>query len=180
MQNEYVVLDYLKNNYQTSQREIAENTGLSVGTVNLLIRKIDKENGKKGFIKLERINGRTLRYILTPKDMAEKARLTYAYLKISYQKIIKINNALAKVVNRHKNHGSTPVQVIFYGPQDEVLEMLKTAAADQGINYTITSDPGELQNQLSNQKSPLVVTWAVNSDHAVPEGTVVVNVLEEM
>ncbi|MCL0077886.1 hypothetical protein M1N61_02380 [Peptococcaceae bacterium] len=129
---------------------------------------------------MERINGRTLRYILTPKGMAEKARLTYAYLKISYQKIIKINNALAKVVNRHKNHSSTPVQVIFYGPQDEVLEMLKTAAADQGINYTITSDPGELQNQLSNQKSPLVITWAVDSDHVVPEGTVVVNVLEEM
>ena len=176
MQNEYVVLDYLKNNYQTSQREIAENTGLSVGTVNLLIKKM----AKKGFIKLERINGRTLRYILTPKGMAEKARLTYAYLKISYQKIIKINNALAKVVNRHKNHSSTPVQVIFYGPQDEVLEMLKTAATDQGINYTITSDPGELQNQLSNQKSPLVITWAVDSDHVVPEGTVVVNVLEEM
>ena len=176
MQNEYVVLDYLKNNYQTSQREIAENTGLSVGTVNLLIKKM----AKKGLIKLERINGRTLRYILTSKGMAEKARLTYAYLKISYQKIIKINNALAKVVNRHKNHSSTPVRVIFYGPQDEVLEMLKTAAADQGINYTITSDPGELQNQLSNQKSPLVITWAVDSDHAVPEGTVVVNVLEEM
>ncbi|MCL0028127.1 winged helix-turn-helix domain-containing protein [Peptococcaceae bacterium] len=43
MQNEYVVLDYLKNNYQTSQREIAENTGLSVGTVNLLIKKMAKK-----------------------------------------------------------------------------------------------------------------------------------------
>ncbi|MCL0067878.1 hypothetical protein M1N67_02985 [Peptococcaceae bacterium] len=39
MQNEYVVLDYLKNNYQTSQREIVENTGFSVGTVNLLLIK---------------------------------------------------------------------------------------------------------------------------------------------
>jgi len=177
VQNEYIVLDYLKDNYQTSQRKIAEKTGLSVGTVNLLIKKMVK----KGFIKLERINGRTLRYILTPKGMAEKARLTYAYLKIFYQKIIKINNALAKVVDRHKNYNSEPRQVIFYGPKkDEVLEILKTAAADQGINYIIANNPSELQNQLSNQESTLVVTWTVDSNHAVPEGAAAVNILSEI
>ena len=68
MQNEHAILNYLKNNHQTSQREIAERVGLSAGTVNLLIKKMVK----KGFIKLERINGRTLRYILTPQGIAEK------------------------------------------------------------------------------------------------------------
>ncbi|MCL0068044.1 winged helix-turn-helix domain-containing protein, partial [Peptococcaceae bacterium] len=86
MQNEYAVLKYIKDNHQTSQRKIAENTGLSVGTVNLLIKKMVRE----GLIKLERINGRTLHYILTPKGIAEKTKLTYAYLKMSYQQIIRI------------------------------------------------------------------------------------------
>jgi len=44
MQNEYAIfLNHLKNNYQTSQREIAERIGFFVGTVNLLIKKMVKK-----------------------------------------------------------------------------------------------------------------------------------------
>ncbi|MCD5406478.1 MAG: winged helix-turn-helix transcriptional regulator [Desulfotomaculum sp.] len=181
MQNEYAILNHLKNNYQTSQREIAENTGLSVGTINLLIKKMIK----KGFIKLERINGRTLRYILTPQGIAEKTKLTYTYVKISYQQITKINKALAKVVDRHRVCYSTPAPVIFHGPRDEVLEILKTVAADQGLDYTVTSDASELQNHCAVTKtkstvSPLVITWAVDVGQTLPGEAVVVNILGEM
>ena len=183
MQNEYAILKHLKNNYQTSQREIAERTGLSVGTVNLLIKKMVK----KGFVKLERINGRTLRYILTPQGMAEKTQLTYTYVKISYRQIIKINNALAKVVDRHRACCGTPAQVIFHGPRDEVLEILKTAAADQRLDYIVTNDASELQNHCAAAKAeaqstapPLVITWAVDVDQALPGEAVVVNILNEM
>ncbi|MCL0080833.1 hypothetical protein M1N64_01195 [Peptococcaceae bacterium] len=33
--------------------------------------------------------------------------------------------------------------VIFYGPEDTVLEILKTVAVDQGLDYTVTSDASE-------------------------------------
>ena len=177
MQNEYAVLKYIKDNHQTSQRKIAENTGLSVGTVNLLIKKMVRE----GLIKLERINGRTLHYILTPKGIAEKTKLTYAYLKISYQQIIRIKKALERISTKYK-----PDLLVFYGSQDEVFEILKTVAADKKMRYIVVNKEKKLEDEIAKiQKDilPLVVTWDLDMDERLSKCSLNitnVNILEEI
>ncbi len=76
MEHEYQVLTHLQENETTTQRKISKRTGLSLGAVNLLLKKM----GRKGLIKIERLNARTVRYILTPKGIQEKSRLTYRYI----------------------------------------------------------------------------------------------------
>ena len=68
MEAEYKVLSHLQENETTTQRHISARTGLSLGSVNLLLKKMVR----KGLVKIERLNKRTVRYILTPQGIKEK------------------------------------------------------------------------------------------------------------
>ncbi len=65
----------------TSQRILSKRLGFSLGKVNYLIKALTK----KGLVKLERFkknpNKLSYRYILTPKGIREKYRITKLFLK---------------------------------------------------------------------------------------------------
>ena len=71
MTNEFVVLKSIESKNTITQRELAKRTGLSLGAVNVLIKRLIN----KGLLKIEHINAKTMKYILTPKGIMEKARL---------------------------------------------------------------------------------------------------------
>ena len=85
METEYKVLSHLQENETTTQRNISARTGLSLGSVNLLLKKMVR----KGLVKIERLNKRTVRYILTPQGIKEKSSLTYHYIKSTHHLIEK-------------------------------------------------------------------------------------------
>ena len=60
-----------------TQRQIAEEVGLSLGMVNLLIKKLVT----KGYIKVKKINTRRIFYYLTPAAIEEKTKKTYTFIK---------------------------------------------------------------------------------------------------
>lgn len=76
MDREYRLLDVLSRDAGLSQRQVAKETGLSLGMVNLILGRLVKT----GAIKVVNLNGRTARYLLTPAGMAEKSRRAYEYL----------------------------------------------------------------------------------------------------
>ena len=76
MDKEHRLLDVLARDGGLSQRQVAKETGLSLGMVNLILRRLVKT----GAIKVVSLNGRTARYLLTPAGAAEKTRRAYAYL----------------------------------------------------------------------------------------------------
>jgi len=76
MDKETRLLDVLSRNEGLSQRQVAKETGLSLGMVNLILRRLVKT----GALKVVNLNGRTARYLLTPAGAAEKTRRAYDYL----------------------------------------------------------------------------------------------------
>ena len=68
-------------NPELSQRDLAENIGISVGKTNYIIKFLIK----KGLIKTENFlnskNKWAYRYILTPEGIKEKARITKEFVK---------------------------------------------------------------------------------------------------
>jgi DNA-binding Lrp family transcriptional regulator len=76
MDKEHRLLDALSRDAGLSQRQVAKETGLSLGMVNLVLRRLVKT----GAIKVVSLNGRTARYLLTPAGAAEKTRRAYEYL----------------------------------------------------------------------------------------------------
>lgn len=173
MDSEYQILTHLEKNGSTSQRRIAHGTGLSVGTVNLMLKRMVR----KGLVKIERLNARTLRYIITPKGMAEKTRLVYQYIRSSYRQISRIHQALEQVLHE-RNGQETLTRVIFYGPEDEILEILKTAAGNLNLKYAVVHTKDELVDM--ELRDGLMITWDAEGYQELDVDNPVVNILERL
>ncbi len=100
MNNKDIRLDLLRKiqaNSQYTQRELSREMAVSLGKVNYCIRKLTE----KGLIKISNFkqnsNKMGYAYLLTPKGIEEKARLTISFLKrklIEYEVLKKEINAL--------------------------------------------------------------------------------------
>lgn len=139
MEKEFLILSQLEKNELLPQREIANITGLSLGTVNLLLKKM----ARKGLVKVERLNKRNLRYILTPRGMAEKSRLAYSYARRSYRLINMVITAVQQLVKEEQK--ARPVEkVIFFGEKDDFGEILALALSREKLDYKLVSAPEDI------------------------------------
>ena len=80
-QDQFEVLRKIKNNPNSSQRQLAKELGFSLGKLNYCLKALKS----KGLIKIENFkkNPKKLNYayILTPKGIAEKTKLTLSFMK---------------------------------------------------------------------------------------------------
>ena len=78
---EYIILKILKDNPKMTQRQMAEELGLSLGKTNYIVRALVD----KGWLKLTNFkrsdNKLGYIYLLTPEGLAEKAILAQNFLK---------------------------------------------------------------------------------------------------
>lgn len=96
------IIKEIETNPVTTQRAVSKKLGISLGKTNYLI----KELVKKGVIKGGSFSAnpgklRKVSYLLTPKGIEEKTRLTYYFLKIKeaeYNKLKEEWNATTKPV----------------------------------------------------------------------------------
>ncbi|MBP7652401.1 winged helix-turn-helix transcriptional regulator [Candidatus Dependentiae bacterium] len=98
--NERELFQEIENNPELSQLKLSKKLNVSVGLVNLFIKRLTK----KGFVKVKRINGKCLAYLLTPDGIKEKARLTKEYLEASishyHRARIILKEEFRKLLNR--------------------------------------------------------------------------------
>ncbi len=75
------LLEAIEHKNTPSQRDLAKALDVSLGLANSFVRRL----AKKGYFKVTHLPRNRIRYILTPKGAAEKSRLTYAYIRLSYR-----------------------------------------------------------------------------------------------
>lgn len=84
-QVQFDLLRRLEENPESTQRQLSKEMGISLGKVNYCINKLVQ----KGWIKLSNFNHNPNKvgyiYLLTPKGIEEKTRLTFSFLKIKVQ-----------------------------------------------------------------------------------------------
>lgn len=83
MDKELLILENIQNNNEISQRQLSDTLGISLGSVNTLLKKMKRE----GLIKVKEIPANRVAYMLTPKGIVEKASKTYVYVKNHYKYI---------------------------------------------------------------------------------------------
>tara|TARA_Y100001970_G_C13550310_1_gene516525 strand:- start:191 stop:487 length:297 start_codon:yes stop_codon:yes gene_type:complete len=80
-QDHFNVLRKIQNKPNATQRELAEELGFSLGKLNYCLRALQK----KGLVKIENFkknpNKLNYFYILTPKGISEKTKLTLNFMK---------------------------------------------------------------------------------------------------
>ena len=75
-----------------SQRNLSKRIGVALGLTNLLLRRL----AKKGHIKIKGTTRNRLRYLITPKGILEKSRLTYEFIQSSLQLYSRVRRSLSE------------------------------------------------------------------------------------
>ena len=81
-QDQFEVLRKIKKTPESSQRELAEKLGFSLGKLNYCLKALQK----KGFVKLQNFQKKNnkisyLQYVITPKGITERTKLTINFMK---------------------------------------------------------------------------------------------------
>ena len=91
---ELEVLNAVAANEHLTQRGLASNLGIALGLVNLYLKRL----ARKGYIKCLNVQSNRIIYLITPKGIAEKTRLTYEFMQYSLHMYRRVRLHLVSVL----------------------------------------------------------------------------------
>ncbi|OGQ55892.1 MAG: hypothetical protein A3I75_01105 [Deltaproteobacteria bacterium RIFCSPLOWO2_02_FULL_50_16] len=100
-----------------SQRDLSRKTGLSLGLINAILKKLINT----GYIKVSHLNKKKLKYILTPKGLSELALKSYHYILKTVNNYNLIQSRMKETLQQLVNKGHS---VLFYNGNGELLDLL--------------------------------------------------------
>jgi DNA-binding MarR family transcriptional regulator len=106
------ILEKVQDENPPSQRDLARELNISLGLVNSFIKRL----ALKGYVKATTIPRKRIKYILTPKGMTEKTRLTYSYIQYSYQFYRTSRQKLRRLFADLELQGVR--RIVFFGASD--------------------------------------------------------------
>ena len=130
IQEEFDILSIVSKDPLISQRQIAKQSGISLGQVNFLMKKIVV----KGLVKMERQTAKSMQYHLTPKGMTTLAEKTLVYVKSSYSTV---RNMTDKIIRLGTTYTEEGYHIYLEGSEDEMMDLSKLALNDGKIGYKI-------------------------------------------
>lgn len=108
-QRDLQLLSAIEASDAVTQRGLAKRLGIALGLINLYLRRL----AKKGHIKVINIQKNRIRYLITPKGIAEKSRLTYEYMQYSFQLYRQASTLLRARLRDLAEQGRK--RLVFYG-----------------------------------------------------------------
>ena len=96
-QDQFEVLRNIQKTPESSQRELAKKLGFSLGKLNYCLKALQK----KGLVKLQNFQKkenkmRYLQYVVTPKGVAERTKLTINFMKRKMKEYEELKKELKK------------------------------------------------------------------------------------
>ena len=101
-QSKYQLLKSLEKDANLTQRQLSEELGISLGKVNYCLKSLIQ----KGFVKIHNFKNSKHKhqysYLLTPKGIEEKTKLTIEFLKIKTKEYEMLKEELERIKNAKK------------------------------------------------------------------------------
>ncbi|MFW6270253.1 MAG: winged helix-turn-helix transcriptional regulator [Bacillota bacterium] len=171
MGREKDVLTILDKNNDISQRELAKKAGVSLGTVNSLVKKCVK----KGLLKIERLNSRNLRYILTPAGMKEKMKKTLSYVKRSYKAIVQLQEEVCQLAREKKEQNR---EIWLLGDKDEIYELVISSLNMIDVNYIYIDSLARIDERKGEQEITVFYWEPENLEYETSSEVEFINLLQ--
>ena len=127
------LLEEIDKDYTQSQRDLSNKLDISLGLVNSFVKRL----ANKGYFKITMIPKNRVKYILTPKGIMEKTRLTYQYLQYSFELYRGARRNLQKHFNGLVSQGVK--SVVFYGVS-EIAEIAYISLQETTIKMVAIVD----------------------------------------
>ncbi len=135
------ILTAVAENDRLTQRHLARELGVAVSLANLYVRRL----AMKGFIRVINVRPNRIRYLLTPKGIAEKSRLTYAYMCRTFERYREARQALKDALRPLAGDGHK--RIAFYGT-GEAAEVAYLCLKEVGLELSAVFDGGESETFL--------------------------------
>lgn len=130
---QYNILQSIENGERISQRQLSLQLGINVASINFALKKLTK----KGLVKMLGVNPRRIRYILTPKGIAEKTQLAYKFFDRNFHFYKAVRNEVENKINSIPFHGKNAVAI--YGVTD-LMEMAYLVIQDKELDLVAIVD----------------------------------------
>jgi DNA-binding MarR family transcriptional regulator len=143
------ILAELARGDELTQRGLAARLGIALGLTNLYLKRL----ARKGYIKITSIPRRRVRYLLTPKGMAQKTRLTYEYMDYSRRLYRETRMALRQKLRPLAQRGRP--DVALYGTE-EAAELAFLTLRELGLEVkAVFGEDGAVRTFLGLPVRPL-------------------------
>lgn len=127
------LLEEIDNGQLPSQRYLARKLNVSLGLTNAFIKRL----AQKGYCKITTIPKNRLKYILTPKGVAEKTRLSYEYFHYSFKFYKRVRRDIHALYQ--KLVAKDVRRIAFYGA-DEAAEIAYLSLQETPIELVAVVD----------------------------------------
>jgi DNA-binding MarR family transcriptional regulator len=139
-ENELKVIEEISRRSDLTQRELAARTRLSLGAVNIIIKRLVK----RGFVKTTNLNPKKVEYIITPQGFAEKTRKSFNYIAKTIDLVKKVKEEIAGIVLAEFNKGQKKFVVLGNDDLADIIEL-----ALKGFDYQRVNDLKDIADQRS-------------------------------
>ncbi len=125
------ILEALDENPIQTQRDLSRRLKISLGLVNAFTKRLVR----KGYFKITTIPRNRIQYILTPRGLAEKGRLTYQYFNYSMQYYKNARASFREIFDRLIEQKKTRVYFLGVSELAEIayITLLETSLELAGI-----------------------------------------------
>lgn len=151
MKNEIQIFKQIQKDNSCTQRDLSKLTGMSLGNVNMLLKRLIE----KGLIKTERKNSLSVKYILTLQGKKKWSEDIYCYIMDSYKLVNDINNKLDKIIQYVQKKYEV---ILLLGKHDEIYKVLKDKLTEKKINF-LSIHSIEDKNMLLSFKYGIFLIW---------------------
>jgi DNA-binding Lrp family transcriptional regulator len=128
-----IILNAVGDNERLTQRNLARELGVAVSLANLYLRRL----ALKGFIRIINVRPNRLRYLLTPKGIAEKTHLTYTCMSRTFERYRQARKSLREALRSLSEDGHK--RVAFYGT-GEAAEVAYLCLKETGLDLSAVFD----------------------------------------
>ena len=155
---EFIILENIyNNNEKLRQRDLSQNTGISLGMTNMIVKRLVK----KGMLVASKINSKNIHYAVTPDGINEIVHRSYRYFKRTMDSVVRYRSKIELLTKQIRKNGFSRVCLIGKSDLDFILEhfcalsKLKFIRKPDESKTDFTSRPGMFFVYSENTVPPI-------------------------
>jgi len=160
------VLQAVSENQRITQRSLATRMGIALGLTNIYLKRLVR----KGYIKCVNIQSNRILYLITPRGIAEKTRLTYEFMDYSLRLYGRVRQHLRAVLEPCTQNGMRNIAIYGVG---EAAELAYLALKELGLEPVAIFDATERPSFLG------MPVHRISDQHLVTYDVLIVATLEQ-
>jgi len=169
-EREFELINIVGAKLSANQRDLSRHMSLSLGTTNMLIRRLVN----KGYLRITQLDKRKVRYMLTPKGFSEKMRKSVKYTVKTINSIGSIRTKIRAIIEKLYAEGERCFYILGATDLVTLVEMTFHQMPENNCEVIRVSREDTINN------GGVVLVCLEKYDPSVLNGTKYINLIEEL